>query len=469
TGEYKVSYFTNSRTFNIADKICPNEQEAKDFAAKLKAQGKEAVIHPVRKTTGEYDGYAVIFRNPVTDEQVRVGDSFSSLEDAQMALAENPQEFSDKVNALVEQANGSKSRREHFYVTRFYDTMRRKTRYSVNRTKDNHRVRTFESLAEADAWYKENKDRLEAERVEAMNKRRKFVYFERSEKPRVGKDYRGGKDVTPEQFTEEFGFRGVQFGNWTKGADRQAALNETYDALMDLAKVTGLSPKAISLNGELGLAFGARGMGGANAHYEPLEVVINLTKTRGAGSLAHEWWHALDNYLMRQNGEALLFATETISNKGRLGAMRPEVAEALGGLLAAVKGSEYDKRSNSVDNSAYWGSEIEETARLFAEWAVAKLGYSHASNHFLSRGIEPGVIDSYRRMNYAIYKAQCRNAEVSPMSFEEFSKTPEAMNGFPYPTAEEVKQFTPYIDKLFGAMREQESDKGMMIYEPGAK
>ncbi|MBD5173676.1 MAG: hypothetical protein HDT08_03455, partial [Bacteroidales bacterium] len=107
--------------------------------------------------------------------------------------------------------------------------------------------------------------------------------------------------------------------------------------------------------------------------------------------------------------------------------------------------------------------------RLFAEWAVAKLGDSHASNHFLSRGIEPGVIDSYRRMNYAIYKAQCRNAEVSPMSFEEFSKTPEAMNGFPYPTAEEVKQFTPYIDKLFGAMQEQKSDKGMMIYEPGAE
>ncbi len=469
TGEYKVSYFTNSRSYNIAEKICADEQEARDFAAKLKAQGKEAAIHPVRKTTGEYDGYAVIFRNPVTDEQIQVGDSFSSLEDAQMALAENPQEFSDKVNALVEQANGSKSRREHFYVTRFYDTMRRKTRYSVNRTKDNHRVRTFESLAEADAWYKENKDRLEAERVEAMNKRRKFVYFERSEKPRVGKDYRGGKGVTPEQFTEEFGFRGVQFGNWTKGADRQAALNETYDALMDLAKVTGLSPKAISLNGELGLAFGARGMGGANAHYEPLEVVINLTKTRGAGSLAHEWWHALDNYLMRQSGEALLFATETINNKGRLGAMRPEVAEALGGLLSAVKGSGYDKRSNSVDNSAYWGSEIEETARLFAEWAVAKLGDSHASNHFLSRGIEPGVIDSYQRMNYAIYKAQCRNAEVSPMSFEEFSKTPEAMNGFPYPTAEEVKQFTPYIDKLFGAMQEQKSDKGMMIYEPGAE
>ena len=33
------------------------------------------------------------------------------------------------------------------------------------------------------------------------------------------------------------------------------------------------------------------------AHYEPLRKVINLTKMHGAGSLAHEWWHGLDDYL----------------------------------------------------------------------------------------------------------------------------------------------------------------------------
>ena len=31
--------------------------------------------------------------------------------------------------------------------------------------------------------------------------------------------------------------------------------------------------------------------------YEPLRKVINLTKMHGAGSLAHEWWHGLDDYL----------------------------------------------------------------------------------------------------------------------------------------------------------------------------
>ena len=79
-----------------------------------------------------------------------------------------------------------------------------------------------------------------------------------------------------------------------------------YDGLLDLADVMGIPPKAISLNGELALAFGARGQGlsGARAHYERDKVVINLTKMNGAGSLAHEWFHALDHYLGRQDGKA---------------------------------------------------------------------------------------------------------------------------------------------------------------------
>ena len=60
-------------------------------------------------------------------------------------------------------------------------------------------------------------------------------------RPRAGKDYRGGKDVTVEQFQDVFGFRGAEFGKWVgqgKGAqERQFFLNNTYDALMDLAEI----------------------------------------------------------------------------------------------------------------------------------------------------------------------------------------------------------------------------------------
>jgi len=122
---------------------------------------------------------------------------------------------------------------------------------------------------------------------------------------RIGAERRTG-DARDSDFMEVFGFRGVEFGNWNNQQERQELLNDAYDGLLDLAEVMDVPPRAISLNGELALAFGARGHGlsGARAHYELDKVVINLTKMNGAGSLAHEWFHALDHYFGRQDGKA---------------------------------------------------------------------------------------------------------------------------------------------------------------------
>lgn len=152
-------------------------------------------------------------------------------------------------------------------------------------------------------------------RTELENKYREFrAEFSKTEKDwrsgspirdRVGPDYREGKDATPEMFMSTFGFRGVEFGNWVKqgknGRERQWMLNNAYDSLMDLSKILGIPPKAVALDGELGLCFGSRGHGSASAHYEPANRLINLTKTKGYSCLAHEWFHALDHYLMRTN------------------------------------------------------------------------------------------------------------------------------------------------------------------------
>jgi hypothetical protein len=113
---------------------------------------------------------------------------------------------------------------------------------------------------------------------------------------RIGPDTRDGRDVDSADFITDFGFRGVEFGNWVAGDERQKSVNLAYDALHDLARTLGISPQAISLNGTLGLAFGARGRGFGSAHYEPGKLAINLTKLQGAGSLAHEWGHAVDHY-----------------------------------------------------------------------------------------------------------------------------------------------------------------------------
>jgi len=122
---------------------------------------------------------------------------------------------------------------------------------------------------------------------------------------RTGEERRTGP-ATPEMFMETFDPRGIEFGNWNNQDERQQVMDHAYDGLLDLAEVLGVPPKALMLNGELAIAFGARGQGliGAKAHYELDYGVINLTKMKGAGSLAHEWFHAFDHYLGRLDGKA---------------------------------------------------------------------------------------------------------------------------------------------------------------------
>jgi hypothetical protein len=163
-------------------------------------------------------------------------------------------------------------------------------------------LKTFATVGEARGWWAEataTPDRGLATFLELWEaaKARENVTDECLRRPvnraRAGVDHRAGGNVTPETFLATFGAYGVEFGNWQ--TDRHACLNRTTDALLDLAQVIRWQPAAITFHGRLALAFGARGHGKAAAHYEPGRRVINLTKTAGAGCLAHEWFHAYDH------------------------------------------------------------------------------------------------------------------------------------------------------------------------------
>jgi len=187
---------------------------------------------------------------------------------------------------------------------------------------------------------------------------------------RKGEDYRKGRDVAAEDFRQAFNFRAVEFGLWNNQEERQEVMNHAYDGLMDLAAVVGIPPSAIGLNGELALAFGARGQGltGARAHYERDYGVINLTKMAGAGALAHEWFHATDHYFARLDTKAK--AAKTDAEKGtpiydpqgperdyashgflRTGKIRPEVRAAYENLLKTMffKAVKYKEDTQKAD------------------------------------------------------------------------------------------------------------------------
>ena len=158
----------------------------------------------------------------------------------------------------------------------------------------------LESIDEAEKYILSNFKENSKEKIGTRKK--KFIPKQLEKITRTGENYRADKNISGEDMMNTFNFKGGEFGNWLNETDRQQSLNYGYDALMDLSKALSISPTDISLGNRLSIAFGSRGSGSALAHYEPDREVINLTKMKGAGSLAHEWGHALDDIAGKELG-----------------------------------------------------------------------------------------------------------------------------------------------------------------------
>lgn len=200
--------------------------------------------------------------------------------------------------------------------------------------------------------------------------------------------------------TKAAGMRGLQWGNSVSDDERQHHLTKTSEALADLADVTGLPDSALSLNGTLGLAIGARGKGKAMAHYEPGTKVINLTRKKGAGTIAHEWGHALDHFVagggLRTEGNKT--TGEFLSNGHARGEPGPEIGAAMTAVKKAFDTSGFEDRARGVFYDLkrqgripktqswqdYWGAHHEKFARAFEKHVAHKLKSDGRANTYLS-------------------------------------------------------------------------------------
>lgn len=169
----------------------------------------------------------------------------------------------------------------------------------------------------------------------------------------------GGREVKIEStmaLKDAFGFRDVQSGNWVlkDPASAQFHVQRSAEAITDLADLIGFEPAKFAMKGRLALAFGARGTGNAGghsamAHYEPVERVINITKMKGGGSLAHEWFHALDNMMPEAMGVAGGGAGEFVAANSELSKKLPEaVNAALVNLRKAMTEGEHQATESRV-------------------------------------------------------------------------------------------------------------------------
>ncbi len=220
---------------------------------------------------------------------------------------------------------------------------------------------------------------------------------------RKGPDWRNGRNATENDFLKVFGFRGVEFGNYVTQKERQPLMNKAYDALRDMCNILELEPRIVGLGGRLGLAFGARGKGGKGApaaHYEPFYNVINLTRPHGAGSLAHEWFHALDhnfvinkelfpdNYLNNWNGKNARYFTSLWPEDFKI----DDILKPLDGVVFVRPDDPWYIRSKMLQDGTgkkqngigYWTQPTEVGARCFEAYVRYKLHEQGWQNDFLS-------------------------------------------------------------------------------------
>lgn len=421
---------------------------------------------------GKYDSNGIFINNPMAQIKIDGRTTVVNVTDVDRVA--------ESVNDLLQKEKPNDDKKMQF------ELRGRTGSYFINKKGDREyrKLKTFTDLKEASQYLKNNYDDLVAawELVKESDNVKKTDVRGEENRPRTGQDWRQGKDVTPDQFQSAFGFRGVEFGNWvSQGKDnreRQGMLNQAYDALMDLSNIVGVPPKALSLNGSLGLGFGSRGKGAALAHFEPGALVINLTKTKGAGNLAHEWFHAMDNYFQRQRGELkpvredmfITYRPEQMMMHKKSGSLmtqyqiekrrlsnptagyfspenwvkdpnhpmgvRPEVEAKFSDLVKTLDESPMKKRAEVIDKGkedGYWSRIIERAARSFENYVIAKMMKKGYNNDYL---------------------ANVTNAE-------DFARDKER---YPYLLESEVAPVEEAFDNLFAEIKTKETDNGIAMF-----
>lgn len=238
------------------------------------------------------------------------------------------------------------------------------------------------------------------------------------------------------KFLNEFNLKGVEFGNWLQQGERYDHLIAAGYALHELSKLVG---KNIGFDYNVGIAFGARGARGAAAHFEPLANMINLTKMKGHGVLAHEFAHALDcnigSYLDQNKKYAYLSGGHSMAKK-----LKDNVGKELRAYVNQIVDficttNSYKKLHALTPNDTYWRNRTELFARFFEQYVAYK---TKSTNKYLCRSFDWYV--------------------SSKLYYRKYIRVPEA-----HLQEDEFMQILPVADKLVARIKDYCSEDGLPL------
>ncbi len=219
----------------------------------------------------------------------------------------------------------------------------------------------------------------------------------------------------------KYNIKGFEFGNWVTQEERAEYVSSIVSTLEDLFSVLG--SRNIGINRNVGVAFGARGSRGAAAHYEPVLNMINLTRYNGAGSLAHEYGHALDynlgSFLDQHKDHPALSGGRSVAASlpentgGQLRAYVNQIVDSIrnGKNFAKMEmvNKEAMERGQNPVYSPYWFRRTEVFARFFEQYVCYCLAQNKISNRLL-------VKQWTHYMSYPVYVDKDDFLKVKPVA-----------------------------------------------------
>lgn len=178
------------------------------------------------------------------------------------------------------------------------------------------------------------------------------------------------------KYKKTFNLKSIEFGNWVNQGERHLLVTLNGEGLKRLAKIIAYPYRKMGFGNKLTLGIGSRGRGGgAKAHFESWNMTINMTKTKGEGSLAHEWAHALD--LVLGNGKKYASGGRSTRKTTNVNILRDKTVEgAFERLFDALyynKDSTKTKFNETVSKwSPYWNYRTEVFARTIQAYVFYK-------------------------------------------------------------------------------------------------
>ena len=318
-------------------KLNPQKTNIQDFGEKIGGArkdlsgGRTVNANPGKEVIHDYtvqktdDGYTVNFKNK------QLKDGFKTQAEAEQYILDFKNSIKDN-RAFVREGTNRDGETSYMIFLRNPRTLKSQSIGKVFKNKQD-----AESYAMALSMYlKDNGKNLLRPQIQKVE--------------RTNANNKNATKATGDDILNNFGFKGGEFGNWVTQNERQQFLNYAQDAFSDLAAALDITPESLGQQGAMSIAFGARGQGltGAVAHFEPGKKVINMTRLKGAGSLAHEYGHSIDNYLSRVGGyDENGMATENMRNPKLSDNMKNAIKEVTDSMKYTISTNqeEIDKKN----------------------------------------------------------------------------------------------------------------------------